>query len=140
MSDLTDKQQRFIEEYMVDLNATQAAIRAGYSKDSAAAIGYENLRKPEIVDAVSKAKAELREKTGVTAEWVIEKLTENVERSMKAIPCEGRNGFTGEWKYDGAVANKALELLGKHLALFTDRVEHGGSIPGIKVSLDLGNE
>lgn len=50
---LTDKQRRFVEEYCVDFNATQAAIRAGYSADSAASIGWENLRKPEIRGAVA---------------------------------------------------------------------------------------
>ena len=48
MEGLTEKQKQFCHEYLVDLNATQAAIRAGYSKNSASAIGHENLRKPEI--------------------------------------------------------------------------------------------
>lgn len=56
---LTAKEQRFVEEYCVDLNATQSAIRAGYSKKSAHDIGYENLKKPEIQAAVSKFKADL---------------------------------------------------------------------------------
>lgn len=52
---LTAKQQRFVEEYLVDLNATQAAVRAGYSKKTAGAIGGENLEKPEIQEAIQKA-------------------------------------------------------------------------------------
>ena len=55
MSQLTEKQKKFVEEYLIDLNATQAAIRAGYSVDTASQIGYENLRKPEIVEAIASA-------------------------------------------------------------------------------------
>lgn len=54
MSDLTDKQKRFVDEYLIDCNATQAAIRAGYSKKTADAIGRENLRKPRISEAIQK--------------------------------------------------------------------------------------
>ncbi|MGF3026525.1 terminase small subunit [Methylobacterium aquaticum] len=71
---LTDKQRRFVEEYLVDLNATQAAIRAGYSEDTAAAIGYENLRKPEIAAAVEQAQAIRAERTGITADRVLVEL------------------------------------------------------------------
>src|SRR5690606_21301345 len=68
---LTDKQQRFVEEYMVDLNATQAAIRAGYSQNAAHSIGAENLIKPEIQEAIQKRKQELSDSTGITAERVL---------------------------------------------------------------------
>ncbi|MFD1165208.1 terminase small subunit [Sphingobacterium daejeonense] len=68
---LTDKQQRFVEEYMVDLNATQAAIRAGYSQNTAHSIGAENLIKPEIQEAIQKRKQELSDQTGITAERVL---------------------------------------------------------------------
>lgn len=54
MAKLTDKQLRFVEEYPVDLNATRAAIRAKYSEDTAAAIGYENLQKPHIRAAIDE--------------------------------------------------------------------------------------
>ena len=55
-TNLTPKQQRFVEEYLIDLNATQAAIRAGYSKHTAHSIGHENLSKPEIVAALAEAR------------------------------------------------------------------------------------
>jgi len=58
MADLTAKQQKFCEEYMIDLNATQAAIRAGYSEDTAPQMGYENLNKPYIADHIAELKAE----------------------------------------------------------------------------------
>ena len=68
---LTDKQQRFVEEYLIDLNATQAAIRAGYSKKTAEVIGYENLRKPQITEAICKAKKKISQKLEITAERVL---------------------------------------------------------------------
>ena len=57
-SKLTKKQERFVYEYLIDLNATQAAIRSGYSKKSAYSIGFENLKKPEIIEAIQRASAE----------------------------------------------------------------------------------
>lgn len=55
MAGLTDKQQRFVDEYLIDLNATQAAIRAGYSEKTAYSVGHENLKKPEIQKAIQEA-------------------------------------------------------------------------------------
>ena len=72
---LTLKQRRFCEEYLVDLNATQAAIRAGYSPKSAYAIGRENLRKPYIATEISERFEARSERTGVTADHVIEELS-----------------------------------------------------------------
>lgn len=69
---LNAKQTRFCEEYLIDLNATQAAIRAGYSKKTAHSIGFENLTKPEIQDYVQKKRKELQNKVGVTQESIIE--------------------------------------------------------------------
>lgn len=71
---LSDKQQRFIAEYLIDLNATQAAIRAGYSQSTAGAIGHENLTKPEIVAAIAEAQAERSERTNITADDVLREL------------------------------------------------------------------
>lgn len=74
MKKLTPKQSRFIEEYMVDLNATQAAIRAGYSKKTAAAIGAENLTKPKIAAEIEKRQAAISEKLEITQETVAQEL------------------------------------------------------------------
>lgn len=71
---LTEKQQRFVDEYLVDLNATQAAIRAGYSADTAGAIGHENLKKPEIVLALAEARKAQQERTQITADRVVTEL------------------------------------------------------------------
>lgn len=71
---LTAKQKRFCEEYLIDLNATQASIRSGYSKDSAKEIGYENLTKPHIQRYVQELKVQRSEKVEVTANEVLRRL------------------------------------------------------------------
>ena len=71
---MTKKQKCFIEEYLIDLNATQAAIRAGYSTDTAYSIGNENLKKPEVRACIDKAMAERSKRTGVNADRVVEEL------------------------------------------------------------------
>ena len=69
---LTAKQQRFVEEYLIDLNATQAAIRAGYSEKTAYSIGEENLRKPEISFEIQKAMDRRSKRTEITADRVLQ--------------------------------------------------------------------
>jgi phage terminase small subunit len=68
---LTPKQQRFVREYLIDLNATQAAIRAGYSEKTAYSIGNENLRKPEIAAAIQAAQAARSRRTEIDADQVL---------------------------------------------------------------------
>lgn len=106
---LTAKQQRFVDEYLVDLNATQAAIRAGYSEKTAYSIGNENLKKPEIAAAVAAAQEKLAGKLEITAEKVLRDLEDLRVLAIK----------------DGAYgpAAKAIELHGKHIGMFVDRRE-----------------
>lgn len=73
---LTEKQFRFVEEYLLDLNATQAAIRAGYAEKTARQMGSENLAKPVIADAIAELMQERSEKTQVDATYVLERLKE----------------------------------------------------------------
>ena len=128
---LTAKQERFVEEYLIDLNATQAAIRAGYSRKTANRTGSENLSKPGIAEAIAKRQKERSERTEIDQDWVLMRLQQNIERAMEAVPVLDSHGnATGVWKYEGAVANKALELLGKHLGMFRDRVELTGADGG----------
>jgi len=124
---LTRKQRMFVGEYLVDFNATQAAIRAGYSAKTADRIGAQLLGKTWVAEAVREAMANRSKATQIDAEWVLTRLRDNVERSMQAEPVVDRLGMeTGLYTYQGAVANKALELLGKHVGLFVDRTEHTG--------------
>lgn len=121
---LTPKQQRFVEEYLVDLNATQAAIRAGYSAKTARAQGAENLTKPDIAAAIESAQKNRSKRVELTQDWVLERLKENVERALQAEPVYDREGNeTGEYTYQGAAANGALKLIGQHLGMFSQRLE-----------------
>ena len=74
MAKLTAKQQRFVDEYLIDLNATQAAIRAGYSEKTAFSIGTENLRKPLIQKAIQQRKQAREQRTEITQDRVIQEL------------------------------------------------------------------
>ncbi|MBF7694036.1 terminase small subunit [Acinetobacter pollinis] len=74
MANLTPKQQRFVDEYLIDLNATQAAIRAGYSEKTAKDIGCENLAKPNIKEAIEKAQNKRIARTEITQDMVLQEL------------------------------------------------------------------
>ena len=143
---LTDKQQRFVEEYMVDLNATQAAIRAGYSQDTANRIASENLSKLDIQEAIQKRKQELSESTGITAERVlseyakiafsdvrelftpdnnifdIRQLDDNTAAAVSSVDIDVLSsmgmpiGYTKKLRLYNKLT--ALEALGKHIGLF----------------------
>jgi len=76
MAKLTDKQELFAREYLKDLNATQAAIRAGYSEKTAKEAGYENLTKPHVLELVAELKAQRVEQTGIDAAYVLRRLVE----------------------------------------------------------------
>lgn len=101
---LTAKQKLFCEEYLIDLNATQAAIRAGYSEKTARVIGGENLLKPAISAFIAENMTKRSEETRIDAAWVLRKSVELHNRCM----VEGE-GFTA------AGAGKALDLIGKHV-------------------------
>ena len=77
MNTLTKKQKLFVEEYLIDLNATQAAIRAGYSPDTAQQMGSENLSKPVIKNAIDKAIADRSRRTGINQDRVIQEIAKN---------------------------------------------------------------
>jgi phage terminase small subunit len=79
---MTPKQQRFVDEYLIDLNATQAAIRAGYSKKTARAVGSENLTKPDIRAAVAEAQQARSERTKIGADWVLARLADEADADL----------------------------------------------------------
>ncbi|MGW8180466.1 MAG: terminase small subunit [bacterium] len=113
---LTPKQRRFVEEYLVDLNSTQAAIRAGYSKKTARFIGSENLTKPNISEAIQEAMETRSERCEISADKVLNELAVVGFASKEDIEAWNSNGVIMR------VSDKisALEKLGKHLRLFTD--------------------
>lgn len=155
---MTKKQKRFVEEYLIDLNATQAAIRAGYSPDSAKEIGSENLTKPDIAKAVDQAIAERSRRTGVNADRVVrelakiafvnagevvdldtallmDKISDDDMAAIQSVKVKtfGEDGIEREVKLADKL--KALELLGKHLGLFKDKVEINGNVKADMSSL-----
>lgn len=138
MEKLTPKQARFVEEYLVDLNATQAAIRAGYSENTAAVIGCENLMKPNIRQAIEAAQHKRSERVELTQDEVVRDLRELRDICMGRKPVRiteiVKNNQAGEvaarevvvYALEPAGAGKALDLLGKHLGMFVDRTELSG--------------
>ena len=114
---LTAKQEMFCKEYLVDLNATQAAIRAGYSEDTAATIGCENLTKPNVAEYVAKLKEERNERVKIDGDWVLKRAVEINDRCMQTsqpLDKEGNIVSGAEFKFEPAGANKSLELIAKH--------------------------
>ena len=152
---LTAKQQRFVEEYQIDLNATQAAIRAGYSPSSAYNIANENMNKHEIRARIDQSLAERSKRTGINADRVIKELArialvnppdvinaldatirDDASRDdtaailsikVKRIPTQ--EGEIVEREVKMADKIKALELLGKHLGMFENKLNITGSVP-----------
>ncbi|WP_257812311.1 terminase small subunit [Aggregatibacter actinomycetemcomitans] len=138
-SKLTNKQKRFIQEYLIDLNATQAAIRAGYSEKTAYSIGQENLNKPEIQRGIAEAQNKRSERTQIKQDDVIRMLLENIEiaSGKKAvIKTEIRKSEDGklvgddiaQFVYESSSVNRSLELLGKHFGMFSEKVEVSGDL------------
>lgn len=88
---LTPKQARFVEEYLVDLNATQAAARAGYSEKTAKQQGGQLLARAEVAEAISAAQAERTKRTKIDADWVLQRLAEAVDADLNDIHDENQN-------------------------------------------------
>ena len=151
---MTDKQSRFVEEYLVDLNATQAAIRAGYSPKTAQVIAAENLSKPMIAQAIQLQIEERSRRTEITQDRVLNELAKigflniadilnmddaTVERlsredaaaiaSMKVRRTHTEAGDVVEREVKICDKLKALELLGRHVGLFDTRVQVSGAVP-----------
>lgn len=146
---LTKKQKLFCDEYLIDLNATQAAIRAGYSPDSARQSGSDNMNNPYIRAYIDKAMAERSKRTGINADRILTELAKiallnpanvvNLDEAtvrddalpedlaavasikVKRFPTKDGEGIEREIKfYD---KSKALELAGKHLGMFRDKID-----------------
>lgn len=156
---MTGKQKLFVKEYLLDLNATQAAIRAGYSAATAQQIGSELLKKSAISSEIAKAMAARSRRTGVTADRVITELAkvafvnaadvinfeegsikdEAEEEDLAAIQfVKMRNSKEDGVELEVKLADKlkALELLGRHLGMFNDSLNISGSLQTEKTKLD----
>ena len=157
---MTKKQKRFVEEYLIDLNATQAAIRAGYSPDTAGSIGAENLKKPEIKSKIDKAMAERSKRTGINQDRVLRelarigfaKITDVVDPKTAKIKPDASdddlaciqsikikpNEFGTEREVKLYDKKSALVDLGKHLGLFKDKLELNGDMD-LNITIDYGD-
>lgn len=145
---LTPKQRMFVHEYLIDLNSTQAAIRAGYSPHTASVIATENLGKPNIRAAINKAMALRSRRVGITQDRVLQEIARvafmnvtdlvNVDdasiragvsrddtaaiASIRIRKVPTQNGISHEREVRFHDKLRALEMLGKHLGMFTDKV------------------
>ena len=156
---LTPKQAAFVAEYLVDLNATAAARRAGYSERTADATGWENLKKPEIASAIAAAQAERAKRTQIDADWVLKRLAAMADADLSDLhnsdgtlkpasewPEVWRKGLIAGMETDETTVGgekvvttrkvkiadrlKALELIGRHVAVGAWREKVEHSGPG----------
>ncbi len=119
---LTDRHRQFVDEYMVARSAPQAAIRAGQSAWTAHQQASQLVQYALVQGAIQAAVAPRAECPEISQAWVVERLVANATRAMQAVPVVDRDGNpTGRYTYQGSVANRALELLGKHVGLWTER-------------------
>lgn len=163
---MTPKQQAFVDEYLIDLNATQAATRAGYSARTANEQGARLLANASVSAAIAAAKRVRSEKTAVDAAWLLSRLADEATadvadlydetgnvRAVKDWPLIWRTGLVAgiEVESIGAGAGtltkiklsdrvKRLELIGKHIDVqaFKDKIEHTGAIALVVNSEDAG--
>nr|DAI90229.1 MAG TPA: Terminase small subunit [Caudoviricetes sp.] len=154
MAKLTEKQRRFVEEYLIDLNATQAAIRAGYSVKTANEQGSRLLTNVSVQQTIAKAMAERSKRTGINQDRVVLELAKmafvkmtDVVDSKGAIKEDASgddlsciesikykktdNEFGGSVEREVKIGSKlkALELLGKHLGMWSDKTDVNVAIP-----------
>lgn len=108
MKKLTPKQQRFVEEYPIDCNSRQAAIRSGYSAKTAEWIGPQLLKKNHVLKAIQVKREEQAKAADISVEWILNRLRE------EAMPSDDSNA--------PGPRVKALELLGKRVGLFPDKI------------------
>lgn len=127
MTGFTPRERLFIAEYPVDWNATQAAIRAGYSAKSAKDIGYELTRKPKIIDAITAVLAKRVEKAEVDAKWVLARLVDVEAEAAKVA--DDRDRGAGSRAAARLHRLRALELIGKHVDVNAFRTQFGISAP-----------
>lgn len=129
---LNEKQQRFADEYLIDLNATQAAIRAGYNKKSAYSQGQRLLKHDEVKSYIEERMADQKENTIASADEVMQYLTSVIRgKSRSYVLARDELGADRivEKPPDEKERLKAAELMGKRHQLFTDKVKVDGSMP-----------
>ena len=149
MAKLTPKQERFCEEYLIDLNATQAAIRAGYSEKTAREQAAQNLSKLNIQEKIAELKAERSKRTEITQDRVIKELAAMafakatdyarvkgglvfITPTAELTPTQ-QAAIVGIKQTQAGIEiklakDRALEMLGRHLGMFNDKLELSGAV------------
>ncbi len=127
------KHETFAQELLKGTSAAKAYVIAGYKehRQNASALARQKPILARVTELQAEREHQDREATerataslALTKEWVLERLRENVERSMQAAAVlDPKGNPTGEYRYEGNVANRALELIGKELRMFRDKVE-----------------
>lgn len=132
---LNARQQCFVNEYLIDLNAAQAALRAGYSKKCVTQNGSRLLKTAKVGKAVAEAMARRIERTEISQDYVLRNLVTVLERCLQQRPVQtitGRQATDDEgnhlWTFNAAGANRALELLMRHKGMLPDKVELSGNL------------
>ncbi|PYZ35394.1 MULTISPECIES: terminase small subunit [Enterobacter cloacae complex] len=144
MAKLTDKQELFAREYLKDLNATQAAIRAGYSENTARKIGSENLTKPDIQDFIAELNKERLERVQIDADYVLRQAVKLHERCMQEVePITDRRGEEVKdeqgrtiFGFNAKGAAAALKLVGEHITVQAFKKQIGNDHSGF-IGLNL---
>lgn len=162
---MTPKQKRFCEEYLIDLNSTQAAIRAGYSEKTSYSIGQENLKKPEISNTIQQLMQERQSRTQITQDRVLKELSRIAFFDIRKLYKEdgslkkpneldddaaavlsgidivemavGEEAFGFTKKVKIFDKNSALTLAMRHLGMLNDKIEHSGEIKAPELKLVL---
>lgn len=132
---LAPKRAKFVQEYLIDLNATQAALRAGYSEKTAASQGQRLLKDEKVAVAIQEAMDKRQKRTEITQDSVLANLAEISDRCMQAVPVKDRTGkmmfvetpeglMCPAFTFNAQGAIKSNELIGKHLKMFSEKIEH----------------
>ncbi len=135
MSKLNDQQVKFCEEYLLDLNATQAALRAGYSEDNAKNNGNKLMSNPAVRAHIAALIDERSKRTLVSADYLITSLVTVLNRCLQGEPVRIWDTKqrcwvdTGEWKFDAIGATRVLDLLCRHLGMFSKQNTSAPSNP-----------
>lgn len=121
---LTGKQAAFVDEYLIDFNASRAALAAGYSKKTAYRMGSENLQKPQIAEAIQEVGKKVQERNAHTIDDVVADLRAVAKDAMQLVDDEA---FKIRRMFNQTAATRALELLGKHYGGLVERRDHTSS-------------
>ena len=121
--------EKFVQELLKGSSQADAYMAAGYSAKSvavASAAANRLLKDVSVAARLRELQDKIEERAIVDRKWVLERLVENANRAMMAVAVKDKEGKeTGEYTYEGSVANRALELIGKEFGMFVDRKEVG---------------